>query len=94
MKRLLLLAPMLIVSPWFPNQPAKTEDLGVAEMREVAPQQDGPPIFQGRCGGPLSDTVKKCRIVFVNGQLVVSRKTEVSEKPENDFNETRVITSD
>ena len=63
-------------------------------MREVAPQQDGPPIFQGKCGGPLSDTIKKCRIAFIDEKLVVSRKIKASEEPEKDFNETRGITPD
>ena len=94
MKRLLLLVPMLLVSQWCPNQPARAGDLGVADMREVAPQQDGPPIFQGKCGGPLSDTIKKCRIAFIDGKLVVSRKIKASEEPEKDFNETRGITPD
>ena len=63
-------------------------------MREVAPQQDGPPIFQGKCGGPLSDTIKKCRIAFIDEKLVVYRKIKASEEPEKDFNETRGITPD
>ena len=94
MKRLLLLAPMLLVSQWFPNQPAKAGDLGVADMKEVAQQQDGPPIFEGRCGGPLSDTIKKCRVAFINGKLVVSQKAKASKETESDFNETRGITPD
>ena len=94
MKRLLLLLPMLLVSQWFLKQPAKAGDLGVADMKEVAPQQDGPPIFQGRCGGPLSDTIKKCQVAFLNGKLVVSQKAKASEKTESNFNETRGITPD
>ena len=94
MKRLLLLASILLMSQWFPSQQAKAGDLGVADMKEVARQQDGPSIFEGRCSAPLSDTIKKCRVAFLNGKLVVSKKTKAPEELANNFDESRGITPD
>ena len=94
MKRLLLLVPLLLVSHCFTSQPAGAGDLGIADMKEVEAQQNKPPIFQGRCGGPLSDTIKKCRVSFINGKLVVSERLKESDFPANDFNAFRGITPD
>lgn len=72
--------------------PAWAGDLGIADMQTRASSSESPEIFSGLCGGPLSDTKKKCSVSFINGRLVTSAKTKLSDDVYSAFEGVRGIT--
>lgn len=71
----------------------KAGDLGVADMNITNPKFKIK-VYEGLCGGPLSDTLRRCRIAFVDGRLSVSTNFESSKDDLSQFNEVPGIVAD
>ncbi len=71
--------------------PALASDLGIADMKGRANFSQSLNVFRGQCGGPLSDTLKECKIAFVNGRLVVSSSRKSSDRGPSGFERVKGI---
>ena len=71
----------------------KIGDLGVADMNITNPKFRVK-VYEGRCGGPLSDTLKKCRIAFIGNRLSVSTNFKTSKEDLSQFDEVPGIVAD
>lgn len=71
---------ILLALAFFLPSPVLAGDLGIADMKERASFSKSLNVFRGQCGGPLSDTLKECKIAFVNGRLVVSSSGKSSDR--------------
>mgnify|MGYP001170912559 FL=1 len=88
--RLALLWPlMLLISPI----QSSAGDLGAADMN-INERRYRIGVFEGKCGGPLSDTLVRCRVSFVDGKLVLSTDFEADKDDLIQFEETRGIYPD
>ena len=68
-------------------------DLGVADMNITNPKFRVK-VYEGMCGGPLSDTLKKCRISFIGGRLSVSTNFKTPKEDLSQFDEVPGIVAD
>ena len=54
-------------------------DLGAADMN-IANPKFRVKVYEGKCGGPLSDALKRCRISFVGNRLSISTNLKISKE--------------
>lgn len=76
---------ILLALAFFLLSPAWAGDLGIADMKKRESFSKNLNVFRGQCGGPLSDTLKECKIAFVNGRLVVSSNNKSSSSGASGF---------
>jgi len=79
MKKILFIIAHLLISP------ALAGDLGDADMKSSASFSNENKVYLGQCGGPLSDTLKQCKIAFIDGRLVVSSGNNSTDNSSYDF---------
>ena len=68
-------------------------DLGAADMN-IANPKFREKVYEGRCGGPLSDTLKRCRISFIGNRLSISTNLKISKEDLSQFDEVPGILAD
>jgi hypothetical protein len=68
-------------------------DLGAADMNITNPKFRVK-VYEGKCGGPLSDALKRCRISFVGDRLSISTNLEISKEDLSQFDEVPGILAD
>lgn len=82
---------ILLALAFFLPSLAWAGDLGVADMKGAASSSEGIKVYRGQCGGPLSDTLKECKIAFKNGRLVVLDDNKSINNSSSEFESVKGI---